>query len=175
MNAQVQQTAHALAGQLGFRENKLASILEHHAHHVPAQERADVVQHLAEVFLSEQPNTPELAFIIAKRRVANWWRHYKRHSLFGDSEVTYGSENVDDGEGGTREMIDTIADSADYVARFEDREASRVLFGTLPNEVRKAVIKRLRGLGLTATERSRVKRFVDKARSEGWPEAFLAS
>lgn len=147
----------ALAGQLEIKESELQKTLDWQLHKVPFQEREDVAQDLAEELLKAKPQTPSLAFAICRNRVVDWWRHYKLHSQY---DVRYGSEIVDDGEGGETELIETLAGEVEFEKRISGQLDADTLFGSLPKHIQKVINKRLIGLRLSDAERQRLSRYV---------------
>lgn len=147
----------ALAGQLIIKESQVEKILDWHIRKVPSQEREDIAQDLAETLLKAKPQTADLAFAICRNRVVDWWRHYKVHSQF---DIQYGSETVDDGEGGETELIETLAGEVEFEKRICSKIDADSLFGKLPKDIQKLIQKRIVGLRLSDAERQTLHRFI---------------
>lgn len=147
----------ALSGQLGIKENKLEEVLAWHIRKVPNQEREDIAQDLAEALLKAKPKTPELAFTICRNRVVDFWRSYKRHSQF---DIAYGSELVEDGEGGEVELIQTLAGEVEFEKRIDGKIDADSLFAKLPKPIQCIIEKRIVGLRLSDNERQQLHRYI---------------
>lgn len=156
---QVRETAQVLASITEQKQDTLEKILSYHLHHVPSQDREDVLQDLAEALLTRRPNTPELAFLIAKDKIAKFWRDYKGHRQYV-TEETYGGEEIQDEEGNTISRIDTLAGEIEFEHRIADRYDSNTLFAQLPWNIKKAVARKLIGLPLTACNRKAMQRYL---------------
>lgn len=123
-----------------------------HSHKVPFQDREDILQDILERLLKASPGNLGLAFTIAKRTIADYWRQINRRNQY---PIVYGGMRVNDGI----TYAELLTDKIDYEARYCDNIDSNVLFNSLPKPIQALVQKRLRGLGLTSTQRSQLRRY----------------
>jgi len=153
----LETTVKAVAGPLGFKESQLQSILRHQLGKVPYQEREDVAQDMAAKLLDVKPNSLDFAFVLCKRLVVDWWRHFKVRNHYG---VAYASQTVGDGEGGETQLIDLLGDGIEYAKRYDSKLDTQSLFATLPPLVKDAINKRLTGRRMSPAEQSALYRHV---------------
>ena len=145
---QVRETAQVLASITSTKQNTMEKLLTYHLHHVPTQEREDVLQDMAEVILVRKPASAEIAFLIAKDKVAKYWRDYHGHRQYVTEEL-YGGEEIDDGDGNTITREAMLVGDIEFEHRIADRHDANTLFAQLPWNVKKAVAKKLLGIPLT--------------------------
>jgi len=154
---QLRELANILGSKFGIGEAELRKGLNWQLARIPYQEREDVLQELALRMLEARPCTAAMAFIIARNHVANWWRHYRAHRLYGDSDITYGSELTDTGE----EIIQTIVGEVEWQARIDSELEAKRIFSNLPPRIQGIISKRLAGRRLSGAERVALHRFVN--------------
>ena len=151
-----QKILKSLSNATGIKAKPLDNILRWHIYKIPREDREDVEQDLAELLIQHKPESPSLAYTICKRAIRDYWRAKTKHSQF---HIQYASANTKNGDGDYSTFEELLTDKIDYEARYCDNIDSNVLFNSLPTPIRALVTKRLRGLGLTSTQRSQLRRY----------------
>ena len=146
----------SVSNNTGLKVIDLTKIISHHRYKVPREDREDITQDMFELLLKHKPSSAGLAYTICKRSIADYWRHKARHNEFN---ISYASSVIASSEDGNITFEDLLIDRIDYESKYVDSIDSNVLFNSLPKPIAKLVAKRLRGLGLTSTQRSQLRRY----------------
>ncbi len=137
----VKGTATALSPILGIAAADLSQILGFWRKHFPQVDREDGMQLLAESLLTATPGTGALAWVIAKRRVADWWRNYKAHRGYDIPECEQG----EDKHGDAKLLADIVVDRVDYLARVDDGSQLDTILSQMPDHIRTTALSKARG------------------------------
>lgn len=124
---------------------------------VPDQEREDVFQELTLALLEIKPDSPRLAYAVARCDWKNWWEKYRRSRLFCDRSL---NEKLTDEQGNVAEMGELLAGEVEWEIKKNGELDARALWEKIPDTIKPIVLKRQARRPLTDAERQRFSRFM---------------
>lgn len=133
---------------------------------VPHDEKRDAFQEFYVSILESCPGKKlddKLAYAIARARWIDWWRHYELKQHY---DLTSMDEIVGDDDGDETTLSELLIGEAEFELKMIDKLDFRQIFNSLPDDIRKAIGKRLLGKALSSAERMRILRWVRENREK---------
>jgi len=169
LTAQITETVACLSPVLGIPQKHLEIALKVALRHISSQatldDRYDIVQALAIKLLDIRPPSGGFATVASRNFVRDWNKAFMRRQHLS-LDLMLDTEEPDNGEAHhSREYLQIVTGKVEFeanlVAKMDGKNGARKLWQSLNPRLRQIVVKRLRGVRLSAAERKALQRYRD--------------